>query len=175
MRGQKPTGSARSPRMIEPSWRQAISDGAQASARPGRRRRSVPKAIRASSRASGAPRQKWMPCPKATWRLSVAGDVAAVRVGGTAPGRGRPRRGRSSDRSPAGIVDARDLHVLGGEPERGRSAPGRRSAGTPRSRAGSSAGSARSSCELVGVAQQREHAVADQVDRGLVPGDEQQR
>src|SRR5581483_8799618 len=50
--------------------RQAIAARSVASSIAGKRRSSVPTAISASMRASGAPRQKWIPWPKARWGFS---------------------------------------------------------------------------------------------------------
>ncbi len=54
------TGSASTPWM-RASWRYSSCAGSTARARPGKRRRSAANAIRSSIRASGAPRQWWMP------------------------------------------------------------------------------------------------------------------
>ena len=65
-RAQKRTGSEVSPRSVD-DWRH--SGVSRASASLGMRRSSASIAICASTRASGAPRQKWMPKPNARcWR-----------------------------------------------------------------------------------------------------------
>ena len=64
------SGSDSSPRRIKLRLRRSAS-GAHFSRSPGIRRKSVSKAIWASSRASGAPRQKWIPCPNPRCRLSA--------------------------------------------------------------------------------------------------------
>ena len=64
---QNVTGRALSPRSVDDSRHSGV---AAWSARPGIRRSSVLRAICPSTRARGAPRQKWMPKPKAMCRLS---------------------------------------------------------------------------------------------------------
>src|SRR5262245_63550828 len=59
---QNVTGSDLSPRSVEDSRHSGVS---AARLNLGMRRSSVPMAIWPSSRASGAPRQKWMPNPNA--------------------------------------------------------------------------------------------------------------
>src|SRR5215510_12254775 len=65
--GQKVTGSDLSPRRAEDSRH---SGTVETRLSLGKRRTRVPRAIWPSSRARGAPRQKWIPKPKAMWRFS---------------------------------------------------------------------------------------------------------
>ncbi len=141
-----------------------------ASRRSGKRRTSVESAICPSSRAS--------------WRAQAEVDARAERqVLGAARASGRARRGRRTPRgrgwrqpmiirtpSPGADALAADLDVA--FPRRGRcTAPARRSAGAPRPRASRSRFVAQQ-LELVGVAQQRQQAVRDEVDGRLVPAHE---
>ena len=66
------TGSSERPRSTSPSpWPQCSSSTGTARRSAGKRRSSDPRASWPSMRASGAPRQWWMPCPNARWRLSA--------------------------------------------------------------------------------------------------------
>ena len=142
-----------------------------ASRRDGRRRRRAPTATWVSRRASAAPRQTWTPAPKATWprsrRRTSNRSGSAKRAGSrfAAPSRrttSAPRRNRL-----AGQLDVR----LGDPPgplDRALPAHGLldRRRQEPRRLA--------KARERVGVLEQRPDRGADQADRGLRPGHQQQ-
>ena len=86
----------------------------------GKRRISVPSAMRPSSRASAAPRQWWMPLPNdrccaAPGRVRSSGVGVVAPVGGVTVRRRRARRTRTR---PASIVLPVDLDVGGGDASR---------------------------------------------------------
>ena len=137
----------------------------------GKRASSAGSAICPSIRASAAPRQKWMPWPNARWRLSVRSrsslvrllELARVPVGGI---------DHQEDAIAAPDHAAVDRHVLAGHPHHCLAGAivaeqflhgGRRERGIlpPGSRLGR-------------VAEQCESAVADEVRRRLVAGEEEQ-
>src|SRR5690348_12593229 len=70
--GWRMTGSSVRPRRTSPSpWPQRSAEGGTASRMAGKRPCRVVSAIIPSSRASRAPRQWWMPWPKARWLVSA--------------------------------------------------------------------------------------------------------
>ncbi len=158
------------PRIVSRS-RQAGVAGELASS--GNRRISAPIATSASSRASDAPEAVVHPAGEREVAIGVgAVEPQLVRIV-------EHRRivvGRAQHASSPSCRPAPRLAVADGvDRARGRSAaPGRRSAAARRSPVASSEGSSRQRPQFVGMAQQGEHAVADQVDRGLVAGDVQQ-
>ena len=100
---------------------------------------SASSATRASRRASDAPRQKCLPKPKPTWPCGSRVDVEAVGVREAAARRGWPSRAAAPRRRPSGSAcprAPRPAWRCGTA-----SAPARRSAASPRSAAGTSAGS----------------------------------
>ena len=132
------TGSSRRPR-VRYDGRQRRSASATPRASAGKRRSRVQMAICPSSRASGAPRQKWMPWPNDRWACGAADVERRAGSGRVAVGRAEQeqhgrRAGMSPRRAPMSSVGKR-ADAAG---------PGRRSAAAPRPALGERRGSARS-------------------------------
>ncbi len=132
----------------------------------GKRSSSISRSIRASRRASGAPRQWWTPpAPEQEVGAACAPDIETVgiAVGGAekyvdviALFQRMPVDSAILDHAAeVGLHRRIEAHQL-------------------LDRGGDEAGIVAQALELVGVAQEREDAVADQIDGGLVPGDEEQ-
>ena len=148
--------------MISPECQRNPS-GATASARSGNRANSRSKATRPSNRASGAPRQKWMPWPRARFppSLRLRSDRVAIRGG-----EDRQHRLTGRDRG------ARDCDRLGGEP------PGAELDRSVEAQQLLNGGLHQTWVrlelrELVRMCEQGEGPVADQVDRGFEAGEQQ--
>ena len=166
------TGSSVRPRSTRPSpWFQRSAEGGTASRIAGNRPSRVVNAIRPSSRASRAPRQWWMPWPKARWLLSLrvmskdSGVPVAVRV---AVGGGQ----RDDHLGVGGDDDVAERDVLGGVAERrvrDGGVPAQHLLDRPRQQAG--VGDQRGA--LIGMAEQGDRPVADQAGGGVVPGDDE--
>ena len=144
-----------------------------ASSSSGKRRISVPMARRPSRRASAAPRQWWMPepnarCCAAPARVRSSGSASSPQWSGVAVG-GRQAR-EHEDARLDGL--AADVEVGRGDPA--RELHRRVVAQQLVDRVGVEARVVAPPFELRAVAQQRERAVADEVDGRLVPGDVQQ-
>ena len=146
-----------------------------ASSSPGSARTSVPSAMRPSSRASAAPRQWWMPEPNARcWAAPGAGEVERLRRRRpTWPGRGSRRRGTVNTNTPA-LDGARRRPRASTVVTRRENCTGRVVAQQLVDRVGVERRVVAPALELGAVAQQRERAVADEVDGRLVAGDVQQ-
>ena len=111
------------------------------------------------------------PEPESHVAIVRARDVEPVGIG-EMPGIAVGRPDGGNDQGPAGDLPALNLDISGGEPSR----PLHRAviAQELLDRGGDEAGIALELLELVGMTEQGEQPVADEVHRGLVPGDEQQ-
>ena len=138
------------------------------------RSRPAPRAWRATRRGSSGCRRR-----SARWRLAFGRSRrSACGSSNTAGSWLAAPSTRQHDRARLGTstVAVRPDRTCIGASARGRcAAPARRSGAARRPRSRRATGSSRHSAQLVGVAQQRERAVADQVDGRLVAGDVEQR
>ncbi len=125
-----------------------------------------PRDSASSIRASGAPRQKCTPAPKARCGLGSRSTSKLVGAGRRPPGRGWPRRAARRSSAPARRRRRR--------PRRPRSRCARRAAGRSRSAASPRPCSGTSAPGRRPRSQHRDQPVAEDVDRRLVAGVEQQ-